>query len=249
MNIDFLIDFHLAAHRQGPGSKASTLRALDLLPIDKGQPMQIADIGCGTGASALTLAQHTMAHITAVDLYPAFLQKLDERARSLGVSDRITTVEASMDTLPFSPSSFDVIWSEGAIYQMGFRKGLDDWSSFLKPHGYMAISEISWLTDERPAEIEAHWTNLYPEIGTIADKYQAISAAGYSPIGHFILPAADWLANYYRPMEERMEAFLDRHRHDADAQAIVAEEKHEIALYTKYQDYFSYGFYVMKKSS
>lgn len=154
-----------------------------------------------------------------------------------------------MDALPFEPSAFDIIWSEGAIYNMGFRKGLAYWSQFLKPGGYMAVSEISWLTEERPEAIETYWNEAYPEIGTVAEKRQAIADAGYILIGDFVLPPSDWLDNYYGPMEERMAGFLDRHENSADAQAIVAEERKEIELYTTYQDYLSYGFYVMQKPS
>lgn len=247
MNVEWLVDFHLDSDRQGPGSEASTLRALSLIPIDNAPPLQIADIGCGSGASTILLAQHTNAHITAVDLFPAFLDKLNSQAQTLGLEDRITTLEASMDALPFDASTFDIIWSEGAIYNMGFLKGLQYWQHFLQPGGYMAISEITWLTDERPQEIDKHWQQEYPEIGTVADKCQAISKAGLQEVGHFILPSSDWLDNYYVPMEKRMASFLDRHQHSTDAQAVVAEERKEIALYTTYQDYLSYGFYVMQK--
>lgn len=249
MNFELLVDFHLDGDRQGPGSESSTLRALDLIPIDKTQPLQLADIGCGTGAAALMLAHHTNAHITAVDLFPAFLHKLEESARSMGLTDRIETVEASMEELTFSNGQFDIIWSEGAIYNMGFRNGLANWIDFLKPGGYMAVSEISWLTDERPKAIETHWNEAYPEIGTVAQKRQAIEEAGYTLIGDFVLPPSDWLNNYYGPMQERIEGFLDRHQHSADARAIVAEERKEVTLYATYQDYLSYGFYVMQKPS
>ncbi len=37
---------------------------------------------------------------------------------------------------------------------MGFEKGLTAMKKFLKPGGYMAVSELSWLKDNPPAEIK-----------------------------------------------------------------------------------------------
>ena len=52
-----LIDLHKQGHRQGPGGDAETELALNLAMIDRDAPLKIADIGCGTGASTLLLAQ------------------------------------------------------------------------------------------------------------------------------------------------------------------------------------------------
>ena len=77
--LDYIIDLHKFAERQGPGSTADTLRALDLMGLPKDQDFLIADIGCGSGGQTITLAQHTDAKITAVDLFPGFLEELEKR--------------------------------------------------------------------------------------------------------------------------------------------------------------------------
>jgi hypothetical protein len=48
-------------------------------------------------------------------------------------------------------------------------------------------------------------------------------------------------------MQSRFDAFLGRHGRNDQAKAIVEAEKHEIALYEKYRDYYSYGVYIAKK--
>lgn len=59
MNYELLIDLHKMNKRQGPGSDAQTLKALQLSGLmTSTQSMQIADIGCGTGASTLVLAEN-----------------------------------------------------------------------------------------------------------------------------------------------------------------------------------------------
>lgn len=66
----------------GPGSDKDTLLALQLTGLGPNEALQVADIGCGTGATTLTLAQRTRARITAIDLFPEFLDRLEERARA-----------------------------------------------------------------------------------------------------------------------------------------------------------------------
>lgn len=242
-----LIDLHKNAQRQGPGSDATTATAIQLAGLDRTTPLNIADIGCGTGAASLVLASHLNAQVTAVDLLPDFLDVLNERAKHAELSNRITTVTASMDDLPLADAEYDVLWSEGAIYNIGFTRGINDWKRHLKPGGVLVVSEITWMTFSRPPALHAHWTNEYPEIDLASTKLRQLEQHGYSPIGYFVLPPTCWLEHYYHPMQQRFEDFLTRHQHSAEAQAIVAAEQQEIDLYERYSAYYSYGVYIAKK--
>lgn len=247
--LELLVDFHKDGERQGPGSSKETVRALELIDIYKRVNLRIADIGCGTGEQTITLAQNIQGEITAVDLFPEFLDQLNIRAKKLGLQYKIKTVEASMEDLPFKDEAFDIIWSEGAIYNMGFENGIKKWQKYLKPGGYLAASEITWLTNSRPKEIEKFWINEYPEIDTAAGKIRKLEENGFAPVGYFILSEDSWMENYYKPMERRFSTFLKKHGSSKLARKIVSEHKDEINLYKKYKDYYSYGFYVAKKLS
>lgn len=107
--LDLLIDLHIDGKRQGPGSDEATRRAIALSGLEGATDLTIADMGCGTGASTLGLAHDLDAHITAVDLLPPFLDRLDDTARHHGLADRITTLAASMDELSYDDESLDVI--------------------------------------------------------------------------------------------------------------------------------------------
>ena len=133
--LELLVDFHKDAERQGPGSPNETIKALDLTGVDKNEDLKIADIGCGSGDQTITLAQNTNGQITAVDLFPGFLDKLDNKAKELGLHNRVTTLKKSMDDLPFDNEEFDIIWSEGAIYNIGFEAGIKKWKEYLKSGG------------------------------------------------------------------------------------------------------------------
>ncbi|WP_045218806.1 class I SAM-dependent methyltransferase [Desulfonatronum thioautotrophicum] len=243
-----LIDLHKQGYRQGPGGDVETEQALNLAMIDRVAPLKIADIGCGTGASALLLARLLNAQVTAVDFLQEFLDVLNERAESAGIADRISTLACSMDNLPFATEELDVIWSEGAIYNIGFEKGVADWRRFLKAGGLLVVSEITWLTDSRPAELQKHWDNEYPEINVASAKVRVLEKHGFSPVGCFVLPEHCWLDQYYRPMQARFEDFLKRNGNSEEARAVVTAEQQEIDLYETYKAHISYGVYIAKKT-
>ncbi len=117
---------------------------------------------------------------------------------------------------------------------------------FLKPGGILAVSEITWLTTERPEEIQRHWHAEYPEIGTASDKITTLENHGYSLKGYFPLPITSWLDNYYKPLQGSFAGFLSRHDSD-DARVIVEAERLEIALYRRFSAYYSYGFYIAQR--
>ncbi|AHF04380.1 methyltransferase type 11 [Marichromatium purpuratum 984] len=247
-DLQLLIDLHKDAARQGPGSDAETARALDLARIDRAAPLRVADIGCGTGASTLALARLLpTAEITAVDVLPSFVEVLGARLARAGVADRVTALCRSMDDLPFADEEYDLLWSEGAIYNMGFARGVEQWRRYLRPGGVLAVSEITWTTASRPPEVQTHWEAEYPEIDTAAAKLAVLERHGYAPIGYFVLPESCWEAHYYRPLRDRFAAFLARHAGSERARAIVAAEETEMALYAQYGDCYGYGFYLARR--
>ena len=247
MNYDLLIDLHKGNLRQGPGGDEQTKLALNFAGLSNPtEPLQVADIGCGTGASTLILAENLNAKITAIDLFQDFLDVLTVDSQKRGLADKITTLAVPMEELPFEESSLDIIWAEGSIYNMGFEKGVKYFKHFLKPGGLLAASEITWLTKERPEEIEHHWNSEYPEIATASEKICILEDQGLMVRGYFPLPESCWIENYYTPQENSFEAFLVKHNSE-DAKAIIEAEKTEIALYKKHRAHYSYGFYIAQK--
>jgi SAM-dependent methyltransferase len=242
-----LVDLHSEGLRQGPGGDEETRLAIELSGLRAASSLRVADIGCGTGASTLVLAKELGADVTAIDFLPEFLAKLDANAKRAGLAHRITTLSTSMEALPFAEAELDAIWSEGAIYNMGFEAGIKAWRKYLKPRGILAVSELTWLTDQRPKALQAHWEKEYPEVDTASGKMAVLERLGFSPIGYFPLPEYCWLDNYYQPMRRRFNDFLARHENSEDARAIVSAEEHEISLYENYKAFISYGYYIARK--
>lgn len=230
--------------RAGPGSNELTRQAFQMMSQVPEVP-RILDIGCGPGMQTVELLRITSGTVVALDLLPEMIAQVNARAKSTGVSDRIETLEQDMTKMVFPEASFDIVWSEGAIYFLGFEAGLKKVKSFVKPGGYVAVSEAVWLKPNPPAEVVEFWQE-YPEIDTVAAKLDIIQRTGYKLVGHFILPATAWTEQYYTPMEERIAEKTAEWSGIPEAEAVLQEAKKEISIFRKYSDYYSYAFFVMR---
>lgn len=239
-------EYFTELERQGPGSPEETLRALSFIE-GLSSRTRIADLGCGTGAQTMVLAQNTEASITALDLYAGSIDKLNATAERHGLQDRVKGIVGSMDDLPFQDEEFDLVWSEGAVSNIGFERGLRYWRRFLRKGGYVAVTYESWFTEERPAEIEKWWVDAVPEISTIAHNVSLVQKAGYVPVATFTLPESCWTDNYFAPQEARREEFLRQHAGDRTVEEMMAFMEREADLYEKYKQHYGYVFYIGRK--
>ena len=245
-DLNLICEYFSSLERQGPGSPEVTIKALSF--IDNLTPeSQIADIGCGTGGQTMVMAKHTPGKITGIDLFPTFINLFNTNANKLNLQERVKGIVGSMDKLPFQNEELDLIWSEGAIYNIGFERGLNEWRKFLKTDGYVAVSEASWFTEKRPAEIDAFWQDAYPGIDTIPNKVAQMQKAGYIPVATFILPENCWIEHFYAPQVMAQEAFLKKKAGNEAAEGFIANQRHETQLYHKYKEYYGYVFYIGKK--
>ncbi len=245
-DLNMICNFFRILDRQGPGSEAATLKALSFIEHLPSRP-KIADIGCGAGGQTVTLAKNTKGHLVAVDFLPGMIEQLDKRMRQHRLGKSVTGLVGSMDDLPFNEREFDLIWAEGSIYHMGFENGLKAWRQFLKPGGYVAVTEMTWLTTERPSEIEHYLTDNCPEIDTTAGKLRVLEQAGYSPVATFVLPESCWTDAYYRPIQNQYDAFLEAENHSEAARLFVERMKEEVDMYERFKPYFGYVFYIGRR--
>ena len=245
-DVNLICDFFLNTERQGPGSPEATLKALSFIDNLTDESL-IADLGCGTGGQTMTLARHAPGRITGLDFFPGFIDRFNADARRLHLADRVKGVVGSMDALPFRAGELDLIWSEGAIYNIGFERGLNEWREYLKPGGYLAVSESVWFTDERPTEIHDFWVDAYPEIDTIPNKVAQIHRAGYLPVAAFVLPETCWTEHYFAPLAKARELFAAKYPGDSTAEELMAFQRYEEELYCKYSEFYGYVFFIARK--
>jgi ubiquinone/menaquinone biosynthesis C-methylase UbiE len=245
-DIKLICEFFSNMDRQGPGSPEVTLKALNFID-NLNAESRIVDLGCGTGGQTMVLAQHAPGMITGIDMFPRFIQLFNQNAKRLNLQERVRGEIGSMDNLQFGEQELDLIWCEGAIYNIGFERGLNEWYKFLKTGGYIAVSEASWFTSERPAEIDDFWKDAYPEIDTIPHKVAQMQAAGFIPVATFILPENCWLEHFYIPQIKAQEIFLNKYSDNQMAKELIANERNEAQLYAKYKAFYGYVFYIGKK--
>ena len=244
---EIFMEIQVGLEQQGPGDDASTRRALGLVPPLPGGA-HVLDLGCGPGRQTLCLARATgpSVRITAVDLFQVFLDQLDGRVKEAGLSERITTRQGDMGELDLSPGSVDLIWSEGAIYLLGFGEGLTAWRPLLKPGGCLVVSEISWFTDKPLPVLRDYWGEMYPPMAAVDENLWLARDCGYEVLGHFTLPSQSWWDGYYTPLQERLAAARQRYAGDAEALAVVAEGEAEIALFQEHHQSYGSEFYVLR---
>ncbi|MCZ8191493.1 MAG: class I SAM-dependent methyltransferase [Microcystis sp. LE19-338.1B] len=118
-----LTDLHRGLDRKGPGDSDFSLKILSNLSILPLKP-RIADLGCGSGASALLLARYYQNPVMAVDSSSVFIDELKTRAKQLGLEHLIIPIHGDMAKLDWSVGSVDLLWSEGAAYNLGFEQAL-----------------------------------------------------------------------------------------------------------------------------
>jgi ubiquinone/menaquinone biosynthesis C-methylase UbiE len=241
-----ICEYFSSVERQGPGSPEVTIKALSFIEnLTSGS--RIADLGCGTGSQTMVIANHIPGQITGIDLFPEFIDLFNLNAQKLNLQDRVTGVVGSMENLPFQNNELDLIWSEGAIYNIGFERGINEWRQFLKPEGFIAVSEASWFTEERPEEIETYWQDAYPEIDTIANKVSQLQKAGYIPVATFVLPENCWTENFYASQVLAQQKFLDKYPGNKTVEEFIENERREAKLYSMYKKFYGYAFYIGKK--
>ena len=239
-------ELHSGLPREGPGCDEATGEALESITGLPAAP-RILDVGCGPGMQTLLLARETRGSVTAVDTHQPFLDELSRRAKRAGLADRIQTVNAPMQLLDFPDGTFDLVWSEGAIYIMGFAEGLRAWKRLLKPNGAIAVTELSWMGSSIPDEAKRFWEERYPAMTDVDGNLRILASAGYSLISHFILPEHAWWDQYYEPLEKRIRKMKTEYKDRGEAIELLDDEQKAIDLYRRFSASFGYVFYIARR--
>ena len=248
---EIFFEVHSNLPRAGPGSNESTDRAFKSLKNLPAKP-RILDIGCGPGMQTIELAKLSGGQIEALDNHQPFLDQLNLNAKKEGLSDRIKTVNGDMFNLNYAKESFDIIWCEGAIFIIGFEKGLTEWRPLLVNNGYLVLSEL-WLNKDAPEELKSFMKAMYAEIESSGPKgidanIEIANSLGFHVLNSFTLPKKDWWDNYYSPIEAKLPSLKAKYRDDPEVLPFFASRfEMEIEMYRKHSDYYGYAFYVLQK--
>lgn len=247
--------FDSSLPRLGPGDDESTRKALGVVQLSReerpegiiGPDSKILDLGCGNGAQTMQLALNTQGRVLAVDNHRPYLDELLRRAKTAGVEGRIEVRLEDMRHLEFEEGSARLVWSEGAMFVMGFREGLGKCYELVEKGGCVAATELCWLRDDAPSECRDFFGEEYPAMADTEANLAVIRDVGYSLLDSFTLPESSWWDDYYGPLERRLAGLEEEYSSDAEKLEVIDWIRTEIEMYRRYSDYYGYVFFVMKR--
>ncbi|MFC1990036.1 class I SAM-dependent methyltransferase [Chloroflexota bacterium] len=201
-----------------------TRKAFRMLPqLDK---PQILDVGCGSGVPTMELARLSNGGVMGIDVDEPALDEFNRKIKKAGLTDRIRAVNCSMFDMDFPDESFDIIWSEGSVYVIGFKRGLQEWKRFLKPNGFMVIHD---------------------EKGNVKQKLGQISSCGYYLLSYFILNEDTWWAEYFAPLEQLICKTRTRYTNDPKVLGELHNAQREVDMFKKNPELNSSAYFIMKR--
>jgi len=233
--------------RQGPGNRACAAKALALCPDLPPSPAVI-DLGCGVGGQTLHLAELTTGTIVAVDSHAPSIERLRAKVAEHGLSQRVSPVVGDLAKLEQPPASFDLVWSEGALYNIGIERALRVCHRLLRSGGHLAFTDAVWRKENPPPEVKASFEDDYPTMGRVPDVLAAIERCGFALIDHFTLPDEAWWDDFYTPMRRRIKELRGSYADDPEALAVLDQLAQEPEMHQRYSDYYAYEFFVTRRA-
>ena len=105
-------------------------------------PSQVADLACGTGS--LTALVAGLGHpVVGVDLAGNMVERA--RAKTVGLSQRVTIRQGDVCLPPIEPGSMDVILARHILWTLPHPQAtLTHWRSLLRPGGRFLLVEGCW---------------------------------------------------------------------------------------------------------
>jgi ubiquinone/menaquinone biosynthesis C-methylase UbiE len=201
-----------------------TRKAFRMLPrMDK---PRILDIGCGSGVPTLELARLSQGEAMGIDIDQPALDKFSRKIEEAGLTGQVQAINCSIPDIDLPDGSFDIVWSEGSIYAVGFKKGLREWRRFLKPDGFMVVHD---------------------EQGDIREKLEEISNCDYELLGYFVLSKETWWTEYFAPLEKLISEFQTRYTDTPKIPEELHHAQEELDMFKKNPESNSSVFFIMKR--
>ena len=203
-----------------------TRTAFQLLPL-KDMP-RILDVGCGSGVPTMELARLSQGEVLGIDIDQSALDKFKREIEKAQLTSRVQAIYCSILDMDFPDESFDIVWSEGSIYTIGFESGLRDWKRLLKRDGYMVIHD---------------------EQGNIDKKLKLIFSCGYELLAHFKLDTEVWWTEYFAPLEEFIAEFQTSYTDDTKILEELRKAQEELDIFKKNPEQNCSVYFIIQRKS
>src|SRR5262249_10179945 len=207
----------------------------------------VVDAGCGAGRQTMVLAGDLGTPIQAIDSYQPFLNRLDQRAKEKGLAHLVRVHCMDMKDIPSVFPTIDLLWAEGAAYNIGFANALTTWAKAIKPDGFAVVSELCWLHDQIPDAVGEFFRFGYPDMQSVSQNITTAEGAGYKIFNTYTLPKKAWTEDYYDILEPRAKSLINHSI--AAVRDFAVETIREIEIFKISEDSYGYVFYVLQRSS
>jgi len=174
------------------------------------------------------------------------LTDLARRAREADIESLVQTHCMDMKDIPRVFQAIDLLWSEGAAYNIGFSHALATWASAITPRGFAVVSELSWLKEQAPDAVREFFGSCYPDMQLVQHNIAVAESAGYKLLTTYTLPRSSWVDGYYDILAPRAKALLDHP--DRAVRDFAAETVKEIEVFQLSEDSYGYVFYVLQRA-
>jgi SAM-dependent methyltransferase len=232
-------------NKLSPGDDSLSLYVLRSLPEHRFEV--VVDAGCGAGRQTFVLADELQTVVHAVDSYQPFLDRLRQRAKDKGLAQLVRTHRMNMKDIPSVFPKIDLLWAEGAAYNIGFANALATWAKAIRPDGFAVISELCWLREEVPDPVREFFRSGYPEMQSVEQNIAAAEEAGYELFNTYTLPNETWVKDYYGVLEPRAKSLVSHC--DITVREFAVETLKEIETFEISKDSYGYVFYVLRRSN
>ena len=228
-----------------PGDDSLSLYILRSLPQHRFEV--VVDAGCGAGRQTMVLARELGTPIQAVDSYQPFLNRLKRRAKENDLGHLVQMHCMDMKDIPNVFPTIDLLWAEGAAYNIGFANALATWAKAIKPNGFAVVSELCWLREQIPDAVTEFFRSGYPDMQSVPQNIAVAEEAGYKIFNTYTLPKEAWVEDYYDVLEPRAKSLV--HHSDVAVRDFAVETLKEIETFKISADSYGYVFYVLQRSN
>jgi hypothetical protein len=151
-----------------------------------------------------------------------------------------------MKDVPARFPGIDLLWSEGAAYNIGFAEALASWWHAIVPGGFAVVSELAWLGGEPPAPARSFFEAAYPAMRSVGENRATAERAGYRVLGTDVLPREAWIEGFYDVLGPRAEELIGDP--DPAVRVAAAEMLTEIEVFERSEDSYGYVLHVLQRS-
>ena len=228
-----------------PGDDSLSLYVLRSLPQHRFEV--VVDAGCGAGRQTMVLARELGTPIQAVDSYQPFLNRLQRHAEEKGLAHLVQMHCMDMKDIPTVFPTIDLLWAEGAAYNIGFANALRSWAKAIQPNGFAVVSELCWLHEKIPDTVKEFFRLGYPDMQSVQEDIAIAEEAGYKIFNTYTLPKEAWVEDYYDILEPSAKSLMNHS--DVAVRGLAAETLKEIETFRVSEDSYGYVFYVLQRSN